>query len=56
MLYYFSINRNEALKINELNVDYATEFFLNKNNLLLDNYELLKKSTSTSWNLKLNLG
>ena len=26
MLYYFSINRNEALKINELNVDYATEF------------------------------
>ena len=56
MLYYFYIKRNAALKINELIVDYSTEFFLNKISSLLDNFEPLKKSTTTNWNLRLNLG
>ena len=48
ILDYFSIDWNVALKLDEQNVDYSTESFLNKINSLLSNYAPLKKSTSTN--------
>ena len=48
ILDYFSIDWNEMLKIEEQNIDYSTEIFLNKINELLDNFAPFKKSTSTS--------
>ena len=43
ILDYFSINRNETPKIEEQNIDYSTEIFLNKINKLLDNFAPFKK-------------
>ena len=43
ILDYFSIDWNVALKLDEQNVDYSTESFLNKINSLLSNYAPLKK-------------
>ena len=43
ILDYFSINWNVALKLDEQNVDYSTESFLNKISSLLSHYNLLKK-------------
>ena len=43
VLDYFSIDWNDTLKINEENVDYSTEVFLNKISNLLDCYAPLKK-------------
>ena len=48
ILDYFSIDWNIALKLDEQNVDYSTESFLNKINSLLSNYAPLKKSTSVN--------
>ena len=39
----FAIDWNCALKLDEQNVDYSTESFSNKSNLLLSNYCPLKK-------------
>ena len=38
ILDYFSIDWNETLKIEEQNIDYSTEIFLNKINELVDNF------------------
>ena len=38
ILDYFSIAWNETLKIEEQNIDYSTEIFLNKLNELLDKF------------------
>ena len=43
ILDYFSIDWNETLKIEEQNIDYSTEIFLNKINELLDNFAPFKK-------------
>ena len=43
ILGYFSIDLNETLKIEEQNIDYSTEIFLNKINELLDNFAPFKK-------------
>ena len=43
ILDYFSIDWNVALKLDEQNVDYSTESFLNKIKSLLSNYAPLKK-------------
>ena len=43
ILDYFSIDWNVALKLDEQNVDYSTESFLNKISSLLSNYAPLKK-------------
>ena len=43
ILDYFSINWNETPKIEEQNIDYSTEIFLNKINDMLDNFEAFKK-------------
>ena len=43
ILDYFSINWNETLKIEEQNINYSTEIFLNKINELLDNFAPFKK-------------
>ena len=43
ILDYFSINWNETLKIEEQNINYSTEIFLNKINKLLDNFAPFKK-------------
>ena len=43
ILGYFSIDWNETLKIEEQNIDYSTEIFLNKINELLDNFAPFKK-------------
>ena len=48
ILDYFSIDWDVALKLEEQNVNYSTESFLNKINSLLSNYVPLKKSTSTN--------
>ena len=48
ILDYFSIDWDVALKLDEQNVNYSTESFLNKINSLLSNYVPLKKSTSTN--------
>ena len=39
---------NAALKLDEQNVDYSSESFLNKINSLLSNYTPLKTLTSTN--------
>ena len=44
ILDYFSIDWNETLKIEERNIDYSTEIFLNKINELLDNFAPFKKN------------
>ena len=46
VLDYFSIDWNDTLKINEENVDYSTEVFLNKISNLLDCYAPFKKSAN----------
>ena len=43
ILDYFSIDWNETLKIEEQNINYSTEIFLNKINELLDNFAPFKK-------------
>ena len=43
ILDYFSIDWNETLKIEEQNIVYSTEIFLNKINKLLDNFAPFKK-------------
>ena len=43
ILDYFSTDWNVALKLDEQNVNYSTESFLNKINSLLSNYAPLKK-------------
>ena len=43
ILDYFSIDWKEMLKIEEQNIDYSTEIFLNKINELLDNFAPFKK-------------
>ena len=43
ILDYFSIDWNETLKIEEQNINYSTEIFLNKINKLLDNFAPFKK-------------
>ena len=43
ILNYFSIDWDVALKLDEQNVNYSTESFLNKINSLLSNYAPLKK-------------
>ena len=53
---YFSIDWNETLKIEEQNIDYSTETFLDKINELLDHFASFKISTSTNQNLSQNLG
>ena len=44
ILDYFSIDWNVALKLDEQNVDYSTESFLNKINSILSNYVPLLKN------------
>ena len=43
ILDYFSIDWDETLTIEEQNIDYSTEIFLNKINELLDNFATFKK-------------
>ena len=43
ILDYFSIDWNETLKIEEQNIDYSTEIFLNKINELFNNFASFKK-------------
>ena len=43
ILDYFSIDWDIAFKLDEQNVNYSTESFLNKINSLLSNYTPLKK-------------
>ena len=43
ILDHFSIDWNETLKIEELNIDYSNEIFLNKINKLLDKFAPFKK-------------
>ena len=43
ILDYFSIDWNERLKIEEQNINYSIEIFLNKINELLDNFAPFKK-------------
>ena len=43
ILDYFSIDWNETLKIEEQNINYSTEIFLNEINDLLDNFAPFKK-------------
>ena len=40
---YFSINWDDLLKIDELNVDNSTKMYLEKINILLDTYAPLKR-------------
>ena len=43
ILYYFSVNWEDLLKIDELNADNSTKIYLDKINMLLDTYAPLKK-------------
>ena len=43
-----TIDWEDLLKIDELNVDNSTKIYLDKINMLLDTYAPLKKSISTS--------
>ena len=45
---YFCIDWNVALKLDEQNIDYSIESFLNKTNSLLSNYAPPKKTTSAN--------
>ena len=42
-LIIFSIDRENLLNIDELNVDNSTQMYLEKINILLDTYEPLKR-------------
>ena len=44
ILDYSSIDWNETLKIEEQNIDYSTEIFLNKINELVNNFAPYKKT------------
>ena len=48
ILDYFSVDWEDLLKIDELNVGNSTKIYLDKINMLLDTYAPLKKSISTS--------
>ena len=48
ILDYFSIDWNETLKIEEQNINYSTEIFLNKINELVDNFAPYEKPTCTN--------
>ena len=54
ILDYFSIDWNETLKIEEQNIDYSTEIFLNKINELLDNFTPYKKTNKYTRFTKVN--
>ena len=56
ILDYFSVDWEDLMKIDELNVDNSIKIYLDKINMLLGTYAPLKKSISTSQNLSLNLG
>ena len=43
ILDYFSVDWEDLLKIDELNVDNSTKFYLDKINMLLDTYASLKR-------------
>ena len=43
ILHYFSIDWEDLLKIDELNVDNSTKMYLEKINVLLDTYGPLKR-------------
>ena len=43
ILYYFSVDWEDLLKIDELNVDNSTKIYLDKIDMLLDTYVPLKK-------------
>ena len=43
ILHYFSVNWEDLLKTDELNADNSTKTYLDKINILLDTYALLKK-------------
>ena len=53
ILDYFSIDWNETLKIEEQNIIYSTEIFLNKINKLLDNFAPFKKISKYKLKFKL---
>ena len=42
---YFSTDWNEALRIEEQDIDYSFDIFLNKINQLLDNFAPFKKTS-----------
>ena len=44
---YFSVDWEDLSKIDELNVDNSTKIYLDKINMLLDTYALLKTSINT---------
>ena len=44
VLYFFSVDWEDLLKTDELNVDSSTKIYLNKINMLLDTYAPLKKN------------
>ena len=48
ILVSFSVDWEDLLKIDEVNVDNSTKIYLDKINMLLDTYAPLKKSISTS--------
>ena len=52
----FSVDWEDLLKIDELNVNNSTKIYLDKIKMLLETYAPLKKSIITSQNLSLNLG
>ena len=54
ILDYFSVDWEDLLKIDELNVDNSTKIYLDKINMLLDTYAPLKKIDK--YKLSLNLG
>ena len=45
ILDYFSVDWEDLLKIDELNVDNSTKIYLDKINMLLDTYAPLKKTS-----------
>ena len=55
ILDYFSINWNETMKIEEQNINYSTEIFLNKINELLDNFAPFKKISKCKLKFKSKL-
>ena len=52
ILDYFSIDWEDLLKIDELNVDNSTQMYLEKINILLDTYEPLKKIDKNKFRFK----
>ena len=52
ILDYFSIDWEDLLKIDELNVDDSTQMYLEKINILLDTYEPLKKIDKNKFRFK----